>query len=116
MVFITLFVTSLVTGGLGIYIGAQLVIGEEDPVHALITGVIGAVIWVVAGLVVGWLPLLGQLLVLFIYTWMVNRRYPGGWADALKIGLIAWTVTVIVLMTLATLGYVTYEAIGVPFV
>lgn len=116
MVFITLFVTSLVTGGLGIYVGARLVVGEEDPVHALITGVIGAVIWVIAGLVVGWIPVLGQLLVLFIYTWMVNRRYTGGWTSALKIALIAWAVTVIVLITLATLGFVTYEAIGVPFV
>lgn len=116
MVFITLFVTCLVTGGLGIYVGARLVVGEEDPVHALITGLIGAVIWVIAGIVVGWIPVLGQLVVLFIYTWMVNRRYPGGWNSALKIALIAWTITVIVLIPLAALGFVTYEVIGVPFV
>lgn len=115
MVFVTLFVGSLVTGGLGIYVGARLVVGEEDPIHALVTGLIGAVVWIVGGVVFGWIPLFGQLLVLFVYAWMVNRRYPGGWSTALGIALVAWVVTLIVLSVLAALGYVTYEAIGVPF-
>lgn len=115
MVFVTLFVASLVTGGLGIYVGARLVIGEEDSIHALVTGLIGAVIWVVAGAFFGWIPLLGQLLVLFVYAWMVNRRYPGGWTAALGISLVAWLVTLVVLSVLAALGFATYEAIGVPF-
>lgn len=115
MVVLTLFAASLVTGGLGIYVGARLVVGEEDPVHALITGLIGAVVWMVGGALFGWVPLLGQLLVLFVYTWMVNRRYPGGWSDSLWIALVAWFVTLVVLSILAALGYLTYEAIGIPF-
>jgi hypothetical protein len=115
MVFVTSFVASLLTGGLGIYVGARLVVGGEDPVHALLTGLIGAVIWLVGGAVFGWIPLLGQLLVLAVYTWMVNRRYPGGWTDALLIALVAWLVTLVVLSILAALGFVTYEVIGVPF-
>lgn len=115
MVFVTLFVASLATGGLGIYVGARLVIGEEDPVHALVTGLIGAVVWIVAGAFVGWIPLLGQLLVLGVYTWMVDRRYPGDWTDALRIALVAWLVTLLVLSVLGALGFVTYEAIGIPF-
>lgn len=115
MVFVTLFVVSLLTGGLGIYAGARLVVGEEDPVHAIVTGSIGAVVWIVGGALFGWIPLLGQLLVLFVYTWLVNRRYPGGWADASKIALVAWLVTLLVLSVLAALGFVTYETIGVPF-
>ncbi|WP_345785888.1 hypothetical protein [Halomontanus rarus] len=81
----------------------------------IVTGLIGAVVWVGGGALVGWIPLLGQLLVLLVYTWLVNRRYPGGWADALKIALIAWFVTLLVLSVLATLRFTTYEAIGVPF-
>ena len=115
MVIVTTLVASLVTGGLGIYAGARLVVGEEDPVHALVTGLLGAVVWVVGGVLVGWIPLLGQLLVLAVYTWMVNRRYPGGWTTAVQIALIAWVVTLVVLSVLAALGYVTYEAVGVPF-
>ena len=115
MVFVTLFVTSLLTGGLGIYAGARIVVDEDDPLHAVVTGVIGAVIWVVAGTALGWVPVLGQLFVLGVYTWMVNRRYPGDWGAALRIALIAWLVTLVVLSVLAALGYATYEAIGVPF-
>lgn len=115
MVVVTLFVTSLATGGLGIYVGARLVLGEEDSVNALVTGLIGAVVWIVGGAFFGWIPLLGQLLVLAVYTGVVNSRYPGDWTDALRIALVAWFVTLIVLSILAVLGYVTYEAIGIPF-
>ena len=115
MVIVTTFVASLLTGGLGIYVGAKLVVGDEDPIHAVVTGVIGAVVWVVGGVLFGWFPLIGQLLVLLVYTWMVNRRYPGGWADATKIALVAWLVTLVALSVLAALGYATYEAFGVPF-
>lgn len=115
MVVGTLFVVSLLTGGLGIYVGARLVVGEEEPLHALLTGLLGAVVWVVGGVLLGWIPLLGQLLVLAVYAWMVDRRYPGGWRNAVSIALIAWLVTLVVLVVLASLGFATYEAIGVPF-
>ena len=115
MVVVTLFVTSLLTGGLGIYIGARLVVGEEEPLHAILTGLLGAVVWVVGGVLFGWVPLLGQLLVLVVYAGMVNRRYPGGWRNAFSIALIAWLVTLVVLAVLGALGFATYEAIGVPF-
>lgn len=115
MVIVTTFVASLVTGGLGIYVGARLIVDEDDPVHALVTGLIGALIWIVGGVIVGWIPLLGQLLVLFVYAWMVDRRYPGDRVAAVQIALVAWAVTLLVLSILAALGYVTYEAVGVPF-
>lgn len=115
MVVVTLFVVSLLTGGLGIYLGALFVVGETDPVNALVTGVIGAVVWVVAGALFGWIPLVGQLLVLVAYAGMVKRRYPGDWRDALGIALVAWLVTLVVLSVLATLGVATYRAVGVPF-
>lgn len=115
MVVGTLFVASLVTGGLGIYVGARIVVDETDPVHALVTGLFGAIVWVVGGVFFGWIPLLGQLLVLAVYTGMVNRRYPGDWTDALRISLVAWFVTLLVLAVLAGLGFATYEAIGIPF-
>ena len=115
MVVGTLFVVSLVTGGLGVYVGARLVLGEEDPVNAILTGLLGAVVWVVGGVLVGWVPVLGQLLVLVVYAAVVYRRYPGDWRDALKVALVAWLVTFLVLVVLAALGLATYEAIGVPF-
>lgn len=115
MVVGTLFVTSLLTGGLGIYVGARLIVGEEEPLHALVTGLLGAVVWVVGGVFFGWIPLLGQLLVLVVYAGMVERRYPGGWRNALSIALIAWLVTLVVLGVLAGLGFATYEAVGIPF-
>lgn len=112
MVVVTVFVVSLLTGGLGVYVGARLIVGSDDHVNAIITGLIGAVVWVVGGLFLGWIPLLGPVLVFFTYTWLIYRRYPGDWATAAKIAGIAWVTTVIVLSVLAMIGFATFEAIG----
>ena len=114
MVVVTTFVASLLTGGLGIYVGARLVVGEEDYLHALVTGLLGAIVWVVGGLLFGWIPLIGPLLVLLVYIWMVNRRFDGGRRVAAKIAIIAWACTAIVLVTLAALGLTAFEAFGFP--
>lgn len=114
MVVVTTFVVSLLTGGLGVYAGARLVVGSEDPVHAVVTGLLGAVVWVAGGLFFGWVPLLGPILVFLTYVWLVYRRYPGDWTVAARIAGIAWLVTAVVLAILATAGFATLEAVGFP--
>lgn len=114
MVVVTVFVVSLLTGGLGVYVGARLVVGSEDPVHAVVTGLLGAVVWVAGGLFLGWIPLVGPVLVFLTYVWLVARRYPGDWAAAARIAGIAWLVTAIVLSILATAGFATLKAVGFP--
>lgn len=116
-------VVGLVVGGIGIYVGAALVVGKSDLEHALWTAGIAAVVWAVVqfliGLAVGWIPVLGPTVALVVgvvvYLTVVNLRYRGGWVDAAMIAVVAWlsaTITLVLLDPLLPVG----GALGVPFV
>lgn len=111
---IIVFVVSLLVGALGIYLGARIITGFEDYTYAIVTALLGAIIWAVVGLLFGWIPLLGPLLVLIAYVAVINYRYPGGWGNAILISLIAWLASLAVLYVLALFGIGAFEAIGVP--
>ncbi len=108
------FAVSLLIGALGIYIGANVVVDTEDYTYAIITALIGAIVWAVVGFFFGWIPLLGPLLVFLAYIAVINARYPGGWVDAAAITLVAWISVLVVLYALAFLGVTGFEAAGVP--
>jgi hypothetical protein len=108
------FVVSLLIGALGIYVGARVIADRDDYSYALITALIGAVVWSIVGFFFGWIPLLGPILVLLAYVAVLNLRYPGGWIDAAMIALIAWLASLVVLYALAVVGLVPFEALGVP--
>ncbi|MFU8869018.1 hypothetical protein [Natronococcus sp.] len=114
MVFVTTFVVSLATGGLGVYLGARLVLGSDDRLNAVVTGLLGAVVLVGGGLLFGWVPVLGQLALFFVYVATVRHRYPADWVDAAKVSGIAWLTVVVVLALLAAAGVVTLEVVGMP--
>lgn len=111
---ILVFVVSLLVGGLGIYVGARLVVDAADYTYAVVTALLGAVVWTVAGSLLGWIPLLGPATVLLAYLALIRYRYPGGWWDAILISLAAWVATFAVLYVLALLGVGDFGAIGVP--
>ena len=111
---IIVFVVSLLVGALGIYLGARIITGYDDYTYAIVTALLGAIIWAVVGFLFGWIPLLGPLLVLIAYVAVINYRYPGGWGNAILISLIAWVATFAVLYVLALFGVGAFEAIGVP--
>jgi hypothetical protein len=111
---IIVFVVSLLVGALGIYVGARVIVGESDYSYAIITALLGAIVWAIFGLFFGWIPLFGPLLVLLAYIAVINSRYPGGWWDAALIALVAWVASLIVLYVLAVLGVGAFEAVGVP--
>lgn len=114
MVFLTTFVASLLTGGLGVYLGARYVVDSRDYVNAAVTGLLGAVVLVGGGALFGWVPVLGQVLLFLVYVGLIGRRYPGDWTDAAAIAAIAWLTVLLVLAILAVAGFVTVEVIGVP--
>ena len=114
MVVLTTFVVSLLTGGLGVYLGARLVVGSKDRVNAAVTGLIGAVVLVGGGALFGWVPLLGQVLLFATYVVLIGRRYPGDWIDAAMIAAVAWITVLFTLGLLAVAGVVTLEVVGVP--
>lgn len=111
---IVVFVVSLLIGALGIFLGAKVVVDAEDYTYALITALIGAIVWAVVGLFFGWIPLLGPILVFIAYLAVINARYPGGWIDAAAITIIAWLSVLVVLYALAFLGVTGFDAVGVP--
>lgn len=108
------FVVNLLIGALGIYVGARVLTNTDDYSHALVTALIGAVVWTLVAFLIGWIPLLGPIVALIAYVAVVNYRYPGGWLNAIGIALIAWVASLVVLALLATLGVTTFEAVGVP--
>lgn len=108
------FLVSLLLGALGIYVGARLIVGAGDFNHAIVTALIGAIVWAVAGALVGWIPLLGPLLALIAYVAVINFRYPSEWTAAAMIAIVAWVTVLIALYALAFLGITGFEAIGVP--
>lgn len=111
---LVVFVVSLLIGALGIYVAARVVEGVEDYTYAIVTALLGAIVWAVVGFFFGWIPLLGPILVFIAYLTIINWRYPGGWIDALLITVAAWLTVLIVMYVLAVLGVVGFEAAGVP--
>lgn len=108
------FIVSLLIGALGIYVGARVVTDVDDYRYAVITALIGAVVWAVVAFLLGWIPLLGPLAALIAYVGVINYRYPGGWIRAIGISLIAWVGALVVLYILAVLGLTAFDAVGVP--
>ncbi|APW97587.1 hypothetical protein CHINAEXTREME_07275 [Halobiforma lacisalsi AJ5] len=111
---IIVFVASLLIGALGIYVGARVIVGAGDYDHAIVTALIGAIVWAVVGFFVGWIPLLGPLLALLAYVAVINVRYPGDWTAAAMIGLLAWVTVLVALYALAAVGITGFNAVGVP--
>lgn len=111
---LVVFIVSLIIGGFGIYIGAHLLIDEDSGfLPAVITALIGAIVWGIVAFFVGWIPLIGPLLALIAWVGVVNWRYPGGWITAAGIGIISWIAAIVVIFLLKIIG-LQLEAVGIP--
>jgi len=110
---IVVFVVSLLIGGLGIYVGAKVIVDVEDYTYAIGTALIGGLLW---GVIEFFVPLIGGILAFIAYLWIVNRRYPGDWIEAILITLVAWLAVVVVFIVLSLLipGIEGIGAYGVP--
>lgn len=108
------FLVSLVVGTIGIYAGARLITGEKDVGYAFVSALLGAVAWGLVGFLLGWIPFIGPLIVLAAWIGVINARYRGGWMNAILIGVTSWIFAVAILYLMATLGWTTFGAIGIP--
>ncbi len=111
---LVVFAVSLAIGTLGIYTGARLVTGEEDFGYALLTALIGGLVWAIAGFFLGWIPLLGPLLAFLIWLGFINARYEGGLISAILISIIAWITVIVIFYILGALDLASFGAIGIP--
>jgi hypothetical protein len=105
---------SLLIGGLGIHVGASVIVGAREYGHAVVTAALGAVVWAVVGGLFGWIPLLGPALTLLAYLLVIRLRYRTGWVSAAGIALVAWLAVLVVLYVLAAVGVTTLRAVNVP--
>ncbi|WP_418280183.1 hypothetical protein [Halorubrum sp. DTA98] len=108
------FLVSLLVGATGIYVGARVMTNIDDFPKAVVTALVGAVVWAIVAFFFGRIPLLGPLLALIAYLAVVNWQYPGGWVKAAGIALIAAVASLIVLYVMAVVGLIGFEALGVP--
>ncbi len=107
------FLVSLLVGAAAIYIAAAILVDVRDYTHAIVTALVGAVVWFLSSLFLGWIPLLGPALVFLAYLWVINSRYPGGWVKAALIALGAWLIGAALLAILGTVG-IGGGLVGVP--
>lgn len=111
---VVLFVASLLIGAFGIYVGAMVIADVEDYGKAVLTALIGAVVWSLANLFLSAIPLLGPLLALLAYITVIKYLYDQTWLRAGAISLLAWIVALGVLSVLSKLGVDQLRAIGIP--
>ncbi|ELY65912.1 hypothetical protein [Natrinema versiforme] len=104
------FVVALLVGGLAIFASARVIVDVEDYSYATVTALLGAIAWALTS----WIPLLGPILALIAWIWVINWRYPGGWGTAAAIGFIAWLAALAILFVLNTVLRLGVGAFGVP--
>ena len=109
------FLVSLLVGAAAIHLAARMLVDRDTGFRrAILTALIGAAVYTVVGLFLGWIPFLGPLLMLLAWIGIINWLFPGGWGTAIGMAIIAWVVAVLILFALSTLGIVTPDALGVP--
>ncbi|MXV60936.1 hypothetical protein GS429_02390 [Natronorubrum sp. JWXQ-INN-674] len=106
---------SLLVGTVAIVVGVRLLLDRDAGIAtAAMTALVGAAVWAGASYLVGWIPLLGVVLMLVTWIGVINWFYPGGWGTAAGIGIVAWLVAVGLVSVAAQFGVVTPEVLGVP--
>jgi len=76
----------------------------------VVTALLGAIGWAVTS----WIPLIGPIIALVVWIGIIRWRYPGGWAKAAVIGLVAWVSALLVLLLLNALFSLGIGAFGAP--
>ncbi|MXR40560.1 hypothetical protein GRX01_04255 [Halobaculum sp. WSA2] len=104
------FVVALLIGGLAIYVSARVIADVDDYGHAVVTALIGAIAWALTS----WIPLIGPIIALIVWIAVINWRYPGGWVEAVLVGLVAWVSALVILFVLNAVLGLGIGAFGVP--
>ena len=110
-----IFGLSLLVGTIAILVGVRFILDRDAGIaNAALTALIGAAVWAIVSYFVGWIPLIGVLLMLVAWVGVINWRYPGGWGTAASIAIVAWLVAVGIVYAASMLGIVTPDALGIP--
>jgi hypothetical protein len=107
---LVVFAVSLLVGGVAIHAAATQVGAAGEYGDAVLTALLGAIVW---SLVDG-VPFVGGLLALVAWVAVLKWRYPVGWLRASLVGVGAWAVATVVIAALALVGVGSLDALGVP--
>lgn len=112
---VIVFAVSLLIGAAAIHVASSYAVYRGQPgslsfEHALLTALLGAVVWAL----LEWVPLVGALLALVGWIAVIKWRYPGGWVKAAVTGAAAWAAAVVVLAALEIVGIGAVSALGIP--
>ena len=111
---VLVFLVSFLVGTVAITVGAQMLVDRDTGYRrAAITALLGALAYGLVGVFLGWIPLLGPILMLLAWVGVIKWQYPGGWGTALGIAFVAWLVAALLLYGLALLCIAT-DAFGIP--
>ncbi len=112
---VLIWVIGLIVGAIAINVGARLMIDRATGFgRAVVTAAIGSLVWALLAFFVGWIPLIGPILMLIVWIGIINWQYPGGWGTALGIGIVAWVVAVIIIYLVSLTGAIAPSAVGIP--
>jgi len=111
---VVVFLVSFLVGTVAITLGAQVFVDRDTGVgRAAVTALFGALVYTLVGVFLGWIPLLGPVLMLLAWVGVINWQYPGGWGTAAGIAATAWLVAVLILFALSRVG-IAADAFGIP--
>ena len=104
------FIVALLVGGLAIYIAAWLLVDVTDFPGAVFTAILGAIAWALTI----WIPLIGPVIALVAWVGVIKWRYPGGWKQAIAMGIVAWAAALVILLILNSVLGMGLGAFGIP--
>lgn len=104
------FAVSLLVGGMSLHVGTHVVSDTREYAHAVLTALLGALVWALLESV----PLLGGLLAIVAWVAVVKWRYRLDWIRSSAVGIAAWATAVVVLAALELVGIGSVSALGIP--
>src|SRR6056297_3378489 len=77
---VLVFLVSFLVGTVAITLGAQVLVDRDTGFgRAAVTALVGALVYALVGVFLGWIPLLGPIVMLLAWVGVINWQYPGGW-------------------------------------
>jgi hypothetical protein len=96
------FIITLLVEGFVIYVAGRIVVGAKATFGgAFKIALLGTVIGFILGIV---LPVIGTILALIVWLYLIKSTFDTGWLAALAIGIMAVVVSVAIVIVLVAMG------------
>ncbi len=89
------FIVGLIVSSIIIFIVTKLLGEKEGFGTALLAGLVGAIIYAIAGFLLGH-GILSAIIGGIFWLWALHRLYRMSWLKALAVAIIVWLITIVV--------------------